>query len=120
MALRLLAQSERIIAARRQHLAAGFAETENWISQHSNWVEWVQPDAGALCCVRFEHSEFDDDAVAECYRALDRAGIRVANGKWFGENPRVFRLGLRFLALPDLKALEALGSVLKQSIRAAA
>jgi aspartate/methionine/tyrosine aminotransferase len=121
LALRLLAQSERIIAERRRHLAAGLVETENWISRHGDLVEWVRPDAGALCCVRLKPSTYNDAAVAESYRALDRAGIRVANGTWFGEESRIFRLGFGFLALPDLRlALEALGSVLKQTMRAAA
>jgi len=121
LALRLLAQSERIIAERRHHLAAGLAETENWISQHSDFVEWVRPDAGAICCVRLKPLVYDDTAVVECYRALDRAGVRVANGAWFGDDSRVFRLGFGFPALPDLRAsLETLGSVLKQTMRAAA
>lgn len=121
LALRLLARRDRIVAERRRQLARGLARTAGWIAAHGDLVEWVRPDAGALCCVRLKLAQFDDVAVGRFYEALTRSGVRVANGKWFGDDARVFRLGFGFLAPPDLDAaLEALGAALTQATRAAA
>jgi len=121
LALRLLTRRDRILAERRRHLALGLGRTANWISAHNDLVEWVRPDAGALCCVRLKPAKFDDVAVGRFYDALTRGGVRVANGKWFGDVARVFRLGFGFLAPYDLgAALEALGAALIQATRAAA
>ena len=121
LALKLLEQPDHIISARRRLLAEGLARTASWVRDNGNLVEWIRPDAGALCCVRLKPSIFDDVAVLRFYDMLAGAGIRVANGKWFGEDARVFRLGFGFLAIPDLQAaLEALAVALRRAERAAA
>lgn len=121
LALRVLEQGERIIAERRHHLAEGLAQTAAWVREHQEFVEWVRPDAGALCCVRLKPAVFDDGAVSRFYADLAGAGVRVANGSWFGDEERIFRLGFGLLALPDLSvALNALAATLKQAARATA
>ena len=121
LALKLLEQPDQIIAARRRQLAEGLARTAGWVRENADLVEWTRPDAGALCCVRLKHSVYDDVAVFRFYDMLAGAGVRVANGKWFGEGARVFRLGFGFLATPDLQAaLEALAVALRRAARAAA
>jgi DNA-binding transcriptional MocR family regulator len=56
--------------------------------------------------------------VSRFYDALASTGIRVANGTWFGDEARIFRLGFGLLSLPDLHvALNILASVLKQTAR---
>lgn len=118
LALRLLAQRDWIVAERRRQLAAGLAKTADWISENRDFVEWVRPDAGALCCVRLKPSVFDDVAINRFYDELARTGVRVANGTWFGDDARVFRLGFGFLAMPDLQAaLENLASALRRRER---
>ena len=71
---------------------------------HADRVEWVRPDAGALCCVRLCPGVFDDTAVSRFYAELAKQGVRVANGTWFGDEARVFRLGFGLLPMQDLEA----------------
>ncbi len=72
LALRVLQQSGRIIGERRKHLAAGLAKTAAWAEANAALVDWVRPDAGALCCVRLKPSVFDDAAVAPLLRRARR------------------------------------------------
>jgi aspartate/methionine/tyrosine aminotransferase len=121
LALRVLERRDAILAVRRDRLAEGLARTAAWVAAHADLVEWVRPDAGALCCVRLKHAAFDDAAVARFYAAQAAHGVRVAKGTWFGEDARVFRLGFGLLAPDELSAgLDALGKALRQSVRAAA
>jgi aspartate/methionine/tyrosine aminotransferase len=121
LALRVLERREEILATRRTGLAEGVARTAAWVAAHADLVEWVRPDAGALCCVRLKHAAFDDAAVARFYAAQASHGVRVANGTWFGEDARVFRLGFGLLAPDMLSAgLDALSKALRQSVRVAA
>src|SRR5258708_2836036 len=80
LALRVLEQREPIIAERRRRLGQGRARTAEWVMENQRLVEWVKPDAGALCCVRLSPAVFDDAAVSRFYDALAREGVRVGNG----------------------------------------
>lgn len=121
LALRLLAESERVIAERRRHLAEGLRRVTAWVTDNRRFVDWVRPDAGALCCIRLKPGVFDEAAVGRFLEAQAGAGLRTAKGSWFGEEDRVFRLGFGLLALPDLEAaLAALGVALRQAAPAAA
>ncbi|NVM92967.1 hypothetical protein FHT32_006660 [Variovorax sp. SG517] len=102
LALAVLRQRDRIIGERRKLLAQNLQLVENWMSRHPAYVEWVRPDAGALCCVRLKREVFDAAAVERFYAALARYSTRVAPGAWFGDDPLVFRLGF---GLPTLTAL---------------
>jgi DNA-binding transcriptional MocR family regulator len=118
LALKVFEQRDRIIAERRQSLAEGFAKTDEWVRENQEFVDWVQPDAGAICCVRLKPSGFDGGAVSRFYDALTSQGVRVANGTWFSDEARVFRLGFGLLSMPDLQAaLNILSDVLKQTAR---
>lgn len=90
--------------SRRPLLATGLAAVERWVSENASFVEWVRPDAGAICCVRLKTSAFDDTAVEDFYRTLADHGVRVSNGSWFGDEFRVFRLGFGYLPEAELKA----------------
>jgi len=121
LALAVLRQADRIIGARRAHLAAGLAQTAAWVERNAALVEWLRPNAGALCCVRLRRDQFDDAAVARFHAALARLDARVGNGAWFGEESRVFRLGFGLLAIPELEtALEVVSSALHHAQRQAA
>jgi len=116
LALDVLGTRERILEERRRLLADGLARTAAWVAQNGDHVEWVRPDAGALCCVRLRPAVFDDAAVARFYAALSGEAVRVASGTWFGEEPRVFRLGFGVLAAGELDAgLAALAQALRQA-----
>ena len=121
LALRLLGERERIIGERRRHLAEGLRRTAAWVQENSAFVDWVRPDAGAICCVRLKPSVFDAAAVARFQEAQASAGVRTAMGSWFGEEDRVFRLGFGLLSMPELDAaLAALATALRRALPEAA
>jgi hypothetical protein len=118
LALKVFAQRERIITERRQSLAEGLARTAEWVVENQEFVEWVQPDAGAICCVRLKPAVFQDGAVSRFYDALANEEVRVSNGAWFGDEARVFRLGFGLLSMPDLHiALNVLSAVVQRTVR---
>src|SRR5262245_42051561 len=121
LGLRVLTQADAIIGTRRKHLGEGLARTAAWVAHNAAVVEWIKPDAGALCCVRLRSDEFDRASVARFHAALAALEARVGDGRWFGEEPRVFRLGFGLLSIPELEhALGALGTALQQAKRKAA
>jgi DNA-binding transcriptional MocR family regulator len=121
LGLRVLTQADVIIGSRRKHLGEGLARTAAWVAHNAALVEWIKPDAGALCCVRLRSDQFDQAAVARFHAALAALDARVGDGTWFGEEPRVFRLGFGLLTIPQLElALGALGTALQQAKRKAA
>ncbi len=97
LALKVLEQRDRLMAKRRRALAKGLARTAEWVVENKELVDWIQPDAGALCCVRLKPSVFDDVAVSRFYDALASAGVRVANGTWFGDIDADVQLALPHL-----------------------
>ncbi|MGW7687030.1 pyridoxal phosphate-dependent aminotransferase [Kribbella sp. NPDC054772] len=112
LAVRVFEREDEILAVRRSWLAENLAITADWVRANSDVVEWIRPDAGALCVIRLKPS-----VDLERFRAEAAAvGVRLADGDWFGDEPRVFRLGFGFLPAPDLKAaLDAL----RQAVHAA-
>jgi hypothetical protein len=121
MAMRVFQQRDTIIGARRKQLSDGLARTADWAAAQGDLVDWLRPDAGALCCFRLKPETFDGAAVERFYVALAEEGVRVANGTWFGEEQRVFRLGFGLLTMPDLEAgLKRLSAALRLARRKAA
>jgi len=121
LALKVFEQRDRIVGDRREQLAAGLAMTARWVAENGDLVDWIRPDAGALCCARLKPAVFDDAAVARFYAVLTELDVRVGNGLWFGEEARIFRLGFGLLPLPDFDAaLRAVTSALRQAARVAA
>jgi aspartate/methionine/tyrosine aminotransferase len=109
LALKLLHRSGPLLAERSAQLGHNLAITERWVASEAASVDWVRPDAGALCCVRLKPSAFDEAAVERFHAALRARGVRVGDGRWFGESARVFRLG--FGLLPPGELSEALAGV---------
>jgi aspartate/methionine/tyrosine aminotransferase len=121
LALRVFERRAAIIAERRVRLDAGLQRTASWVSANSEFVDWVRPDAGAICCVRLKPEIFDDAAVMRFYAAVAEKGARVAKGAWFGDERRVFRLGFGMLAMSDLgDALGILSAALREAASATA
>jgi aspartate/methionine/tyrosine aminotransferase len=121
MALRVFQQRDAIIGARRKQLSDGLARTADWAAAQSDLADWLRPEAGALCCFRLKPEAFDGAAVERFYAALAEEGVRVANGTWFGEEQRIFRLGFGLLTMPDLEAgLAGLTAALRLARRKAA
>ncbi len=121
LALRVMERQDDIVGARRRPFAETLAATEEWVERHRDLVDWVRPDAGALCCIRLKPSVFDETSVARFHEELSRRGVRVAQGAWLGDEARVIRVGFGLLPLADLKeALRAVAEALAQATRAAA
>lgn len=121
LALRILEQRERVLRDRRTILAQCVATTEAFVHANGELIEWIRPDAGAICCVRLRRDRFDEATVEQFYRRLRDAGILLSNGTWFGEEARIFRLGFAHLPLPELEqAYDALGAVLTQTAHVSA
>jgi aspartate/methionine/tyrosine aminotransferase len=116
LAVRVFEQEDEILGVRRRWLADALATTEEWVRANETLAEWIRPDAGALCCVRLKPAV----AVDRFRRAAAELSVRVADGDWFGDEPRVFRLGFGFLPPVELKAaLDALATALRQAVHAA-
>jgi DNA-binding transcriptional MocR family regulator len=109
----LLRHREGVLASRRRSLAGALQELAHWCESERERVEWVRPDAGALCCVRLRSEAFDEAAVSRFWDLLPGHDLQLASGAWFGESNRVFRLGFGYLPPARLgPALSALSSVL--------
>ncbi|NRF67594.1 pyridoxal phosphate-dependent aminotransferase [Aquincola sp. S2] len=115
VALQVLRRRDGILVERRRRLAENLALTAQWVRDHAAFVDWVRPDAGALCCVRLKPAVFDDAAVERFHAALPALDLRVGDGRWFGEPRRVFRLGFGLPPAPELAiALQRLSAALQQ------
>ena len=96
-------QRHSILKTRQTLLAQAVELTADWISQNDRRLEWVRPDAGALCCVRLRPDIFDSAAVTKFYRQARINQVQIASGRWFSEDDRVFRLGFGYLPQPNFK-----------------
>ncbi|MBN3763544.1 pyridoxal phosphate-dependent aminotransferase [Burkholderia sp. Ac-20365] len=113
LAAALLRNREAVLASRRRLLDGAVKELAAWCERERTRVEWVRPDAGALCCVRLRDDAFDASAVSRFWDALPRHDLQLACGTWFGESERVFRLGFGYLPPARLgQALDALSIAL--------
>jgi len=114
LAVQVFEREDEILGVRRRWLADAVTTTEEWVRANDELVEWIRPDAGALCCVRLK----PEISVEQFRRAAAELSVRVADGDWFGDEPRVFRLGFGFPPPVELKAaLEALATALRQAVR---
>ncbi|SCX71643.1 pyridoxal phosphate-dependent aminotransferase [Variovorax sp. EL159] len=109
----LLRNREQVLAPRRQMLAGALKELATWCDAESRRIEWVRPNAGALCCLRMRADALDETAVSRFWDLLPEHDLQLASGAWFGESNRVFRLGFGYLPPDRLgSALSALSDVL--------
>ncbi|MFC9687556.1 pyridoxal phosphate-dependent aminotransferase [Kribbella sp. NPDC056951] len=116
LAARVFELQDEILAVRRPRLAEGVAATEAWVEANADLVEWVRPDAGALCCVRIR-PQVD---LARFRATWDELSIRLAEGEWFTDEPRVFRLGFGYPPPVELKAaLDVLTTALHKAVQPA-
>ncbi|MBO0739591.1 MAG: pyridoxal phosphate-dependent aminotransferase [Alphaproteobacteria bacterium] len=119
LALKLFERRAPILAERRVLLDEGLQRTAAWVRTNSDYVEWVRPDAGAICCVRLRRALFDDEGVNRFHQTAAAKGARVAKGDWFGEEARVLRVGFGLPSIAELgDALEALTEALKETATA--
>ncbi|MGJ7555212.1 pyridoxal phosphate-dependent aminotransferase [Variovorax sp. RB3P1] len=118
LAAALLRNRAVVLEPRRRLLANALDVLLTWCQAEQGRIEWIRPDAGALCCLRLHADVFDDAAVSRFWALLPEHDLQLASGKWFGEADRVFRLGFGYLPHARLKpALAALSSSLDAASR---
>lgn len=93
----LLRNRQSVLTPRRRFLADALEELALWCERERRRIDWVRPEAGALCCLRLRSDVFDDAAVSRFWGLLPRHDLQLASGTWFGESNRVFRLGFGYL-----------------------
>jgi len=104
LAIRVLMSAGDILAQRRTPLGTALRLVASWVDKHEDLVDWVEPDRGALCCIRLKRADSTQSYIAEFYTNLEERKVRVAPGNWFGDEDAVFRLGFGFLSHKDLSA----------------
>jgi aspartate/methionine/tyrosine aminotransferase len=113
LAAALLRHKEKVLGPRRRLLEGTLNELAEWCEGERNRIDWIRPDAGALCCIRLRPDAFDEAAVSRFWSELPARDLQLASGAWFGESQRVFRLGFGYLPPERLgPALAALSSAL--------
>lgn len=117
LAAALLRNREGVLSSRRRLLAGALDELASWCDWERERIEWVRPDAGALCCLRLRTDAFDDAGVSRFWSFLPRFDLQLGSGTWFGESNRVFRLGFGYLPPARLEpALSALSAALDATL----
>ena len=118
MGARILASAGEILSDRNARLGVALAAVETWIANNSQYLEWVRPQAGGICCVRLEASAYDDAGVETFYRMAAERQINMASGDRFLDERRVFRLGFGALPLEVFeRALIALEDACRSALR---
>ncbi|WP_282607051.1 pyridoxal phosphate-dependent aminotransferase [Pelagibius sp. Alg239-R121] len=104
LAVMLFKKLDGIMEQRNATLAKAFDLLEDWVSTHKDLIEWVRPDGGALCCMRLPESRFSEAAVDRFYESQEDYDLQISDGRWFGEEQRVIRIGFGYLSLERLEA----------------
>lgn len=113
VAIQVLKKEKAIFKSRKIHSKKGFELTKSWVHRNNDAVEWVEPKTGALCCIRLKKAVFDKEGVEDFFAAARKANIQLANGTWFGEERRCFRLGFGYMDIEGLEiTLKKLGGIL--------
>lgn len=114
IAVAVLQKDAEIFAYRKTILSKAIITVETWVTTNAEFIEWVKPSAGALCCIRLRQDRFSDDDVDRFYQLLPENELQLAAGNWFGQPKRIFRLGFGFLPLDTLEcALKQLQKIFK-------
>jgi len=115
VALHILLKEDEIFQQRRIHAKKGLEMTRNWVEQNNDFVRWIEPKAGALCCIKLKENKFTAQQIESFYSFSKELGIQIANGEWFGESKRFFRLGFGYMDLDKLIiTLDKLSKLLKE------
>lgn len=116
VALKVLNKEHEIFKNRRTHSITGLELAKKWVGENRQFISWIEPKAGALCCIKLKEERFNSSQIEELYSLSKAIGIQIANGEWFGESRRYFRLGFGYMEIEKLKTtLNRLSEILKQA-----
>lgn len=96
----LLRRAEDVLPIRQEALRVALASVMQWHAGETERVDIVEPEAGALCCLRLSGRLSE----TRFWSALPAEKLCLAPGPWFGEGMRVFRLGFGHLPQGELAA----------------
>ncbi len=116
LAAAILDNREKILGDRRKLLASGLSQVAAWVESQRDFIDWVKPDGGALCCLRLKPAVFDKAGVERFWSALPGVELQIGDGTWFGESSACLRLGFGYL---PIEALPAALDALSESIATA-
>ena len=116
VASQVLKNESKILQVRRVHSGKGLELTKEWVELNEQFINWNEPAAGALCCIKLKETKFGQEEIEEFYALSKHAGIQIANGEWFGERKRFFRLGFGYMKIKKLKiTLKKLIEIIKKT-----
>lgn len=116
VALNVLNREAEIFGSRRIHSSRGLELTRKWVLENKDLISWNEPKAGALCCIKLKEEKFNSDKIENFYALSKKSGIQIANGIWFGESSRYFRLGFGYMDIKNLQyTLEKLSVILNKA-----
>jgi aspartate/methionine/tyrosine aminotransferase len=116
LAIQLLDRAAEILAERRTAMSAALDVVRAWAFEQSQYVRWLEPQAGAFCCLRLDPVRFGPGQVETFHRILTDNGIIVARGEWFGDSPNIIRLGPAYVPIPKLRqALDVLATAMHEA-----
>lgn len=103
LATEIFKKKEELLQKQREHLSTAISILKDWIVQNNDWVDWVEPDRGALCCLKLKEDKISDEEIPKFYNFCKSKKLLLGKGSWFYESDRCFRLGFGFL---DIKTFE--------------
>jgi len=116
VALKVIEKELEVFKSRRAHSARGLELTKKWIEENEKLISWIEPKAGALCCIKLKEERFTKKAIEAFYSLSKETEIQIANGEWFGSSKRYFRLGFGYMEIEKLGAtLYQLSEILQKT-----
>eukprot|EP01006_Ploeotia_vitrea_P008680 TRINITY_DN20786_c0_g1_i1.p2 TRINITY_DN20786_c0_g1~~TRINITY_DN20786_c0_g1_i1.p2 ORF type:complete len:385 (-),score=35.31 TRINITY_DN20786_c0_g1_i1:1445-2599(-) len=117
IALEVMKHKEAQLTPQLEWMKVSIAKVKSFVEQNADFVEWVEPDGGAICCVRLKVAKFPTDTDVDKFHSTlhTKFDTFVTPGKWFTAEYRTFRLG--FTADPERlsPALENVGKALRET-----
>jgi aspartate/methionine/tyrosine aminotransferase len=116
LAARVLARADEVLAARGETMTTARDITGRWVGGHDGQLQWVRPEAGAICCVRLDPDQFGPEEIDRFHACLAEEQTLVGKGPWFADTASVVRLGIAYEP-PDrlAKALDVISAALVRS-----
>ena len=101
IAFGLLCNKHRWITNHHQHIRNNFAYIEQWINEQT-FLEWVKPDAGAVCFPRLK-AKYKIDATKFYTELFNQYSTIVGPGHWFERDRTYMRIGFGYPLFEELK-----------------
>ncbi|MEM7113165.1 MAG: pyridoxal phosphate-dependent aminotransferase [Chloroflexota bacterium] len=98
----LLQNGETILEQQRQNAGPMLAIVQAWQASEVHRLDWVPPDAGALCCMRLNRKRFSEADLPLFWERIVAKETFMRPGLLFGSDNRHFRLGFGHVTQDEL------------------